>query len=214
MNQNGSKKYKLLYFNERGKADLIKLILALSNEDYEDVQIKSHEWNFYKSWIPFEQLPALVINNEFTITHLNTICRYLAKSHNLNGSNDYENVMCDMIFEQLNECTEQALKLITETDAIKRIQTYNKFISNVLPQTLNGYEKMLQCNKNNNFIIANQLTYADLALVCAWEWLEDGCKQLIELYPLVKNHNLFIKNLPKVSAWFKNQKPLNIQKTV
>ena len=122
--------------------------------------------------------------------------------------------MCDMIVEQLKECTNVAAQLIIETDAIKRIQIYNKFISDLLPKTLNSYEKILQYNKTNKFIIGTGLTYADLALVSAWEWLEEGCKQLIDLYPFVKAHNIFIKNLPKVSDWFKNQKPLNIQKIV
>lgn len=48
MNQNGSTsntvKYKLIYFDERGKADLIKLILKVTDQEYENIQIKSHEW--------------------------------------------------------------------------------------------------------------------------------------------------------------------------
>jgi glutathione S-transferase len=207
-------KYKLVYIDERGKADLIKLILKIVNEDFEDVQIKLHEWSFYKSWIPFENLPSLVVNNEFTITHLNTICRYLAKVHELNGSNDYETVMCDMIVEQLKECNDITAQLITETDVFKRIQIYNKLISDVLPKTLDGYQKILEYNKINKYIIGNKLTYADLALVVSWDWLENSCKQLIDLYPLVKSHNNFIRNLPQVNEWFIKQKPLNIQKTV
>ena len=122
--------------------------------------------------------------------------------------------MCDMIVEQLKECADIAVQLITETDVLKRIQVYNRFISEILPKTLDGYQKILEYNKINKYMVGSQLTYADLALVITWEWLEEGCKQLIDLYPLVKSHNIFIKSLPKVAEWFTNQKPLNVQKNV
>ena len=45
-------RFKLIYFEERGSVDLIKLLFKLANEPYEDVQIKVSEWNAYKVFMP------------------------------------------------------------------------------------------------------------------------------------------------------------------
>jgi glutathione S-transferase len=67
---------------------------------------------------------------------------------------------------------------------------------------------------SGKFIVGNSLTWADLALVNGWEWLDDISKQLVLSYSIIRNHNEFIKSLPKVSQWFKSQKPLTVFKRV
>jgi len=57
-NSNSSYKFKLIYFEDRGKADLIKLLFYLGKQEYEDVQIKQTDWNNFKTFMPFEQLPV------------------------------------------------------------------------------------------------------------------------------------------------------------
>lgn len=80
-----SYKYNLLYFEDRGSADLIKLLFYFANQPFEGIQIKQNEWNHYRSFMPFEQLPVLVLNDQIRIAQTNTICRFLAKQFNLNG---------------------------------------------------------------------------------------------------------------------------------
>ena len=211
---NGTKKsykYKLIYFEDRGKADLVKLLLYLSKQEYEDIQIKQVDWNHYKAFMPFEQLPVLIINDECKLAQTNTICRFLAAQFNLNGDNELENVMCDMIVEQLRECGDLAFLIIQEIDSVRRHVLMNKFVNDLLPKTLAGYEKILSKN-SNKYIVGNHLTWADLALVNGWEWLDDACKKIINLYPLVKSHNEFIRSIPEVGEWLKLQKPLRVLK--
>ncbi len=66
---------------------------------------------------------------------------------------------------------------------------------------------------SNKFIVGSSLSWADLALVLAWEWLDDTSKQLLNHFPLVKSHNEFIRSVPKVSEWLMKQKPLRVFKT-
>ena len=42
-------KFKLIYFEDRGKADLIKLLFFLGKQVFEDVQIKQTEWNNFSN---------------------------------------------------------------------------------------------------------------------------------------------------------------------
>lgn len=116
-----------------------------------------------------------------------------------------------MVNEQLKECADYTIKNLQQVDQVKKQQQTQHFIMSVLPKTLNGYEKMLSLN-STDFIVGNGLTWADLALVNAWEWLDEHSKQIVGRYPLIKNHNDFIRSIPKVTAWFRNQKPLRIFK--
>nr|QUF59402.1 glutathione S-transferase GSTS5 [Brachionus angularis] len=213
MNQNENLKFKLIYFEERGKSDLIKLLLSYLNQTYEDIKIKPNDWNYYKCYMPFESLPVLVINDNLKLCQAITISRFLAKHFNLNGSNEIEAIECDMIVEQLRECADHSAQINQENDLNKRNLLASKFLNDVLPKTLAGLEKILSLN-SSKYVVGDKLTWADLALVNAWEWLDSSSKQMLNFYPFVKAHNEFIRNIPKISEWFKSQKPLRVFKNV
>ena len=40
--------YKLYYFNGRGRAENIRLLLALAGQDYEDYRVSMEEWKQLK----------------------------------------------------------------------------------------------------------------------------------------------------------------------
>jgi hypothetical protein len=104
MSESKNKKYKfkLIYLEDRGNIDLIKLIFAFAGKEYENIQIKQTEINLYKKFMLFESLPVLIIanddnNDEIRLAQSNTICRFLAYNFNLNGLNEIDAFVCDMI---------------------------------------------------------------------------------------------------------------------
>lgn len=206
-------KLKLIYFEDRGKIDLIKLLLDTTGQSYEDVRINPTEFNQYRGLMPFEQLPVLMIDDELKLSQEITICRFIANNAYLTGANDIESIMCDMVVEQLRECTEFKAKLYHELDPARRTQLTSKFLTDILPKTLGGIERLISLNKSK-YIVGTRLTWADLALVNVWEWFEEFTRQLFVNYPLIKNHNDFIRSLSKVNEWFKKQKPLRVFKNV
>ena len=100
---------------------------------------------------------------------------------------------------------------LQELDNQRRLNLINRFVNETLTKTLSGYEKMLNMN-SGKYIVGNKLTWADLAIINSWEWLDDNSKQLINRYPLVKRHYEFVQSLPEVSEWFRKQKPLRVTK--
>nr|QVK45613.1 glutathione S transferase [Brachionus paranguensis] len=204
-------RFRLMYSEDRGKADLIKLLFAYSNQVYEDFKIKPAEWNYYKSYTPFEQLPVLIVDEKIQIAQATTIARFLAKKFNLQGSDDIESTMCDMIVEQIRECGDFAAQIIQEIDSNKKRLLSQRYLNEILPKTLSGFEKMLNLNGTNR-IVGNQLTWADLALANSLAWLDEFSLQLLQNYPLVKKHNESIMSIPSVNGWFKSQKPLSVFK--
>lgn len=101
------------------------------------------------------------------------------------------------------------MRYIQEIDPTKKQLLRTKFVNDILPKALNEFEKMLSLN-SGKFLIGRTLTYADLGLVNAWEWLDEGIgKQILNEYPLIKNHNTFIRTIPCVNEYFQSLKPLN-----
>jgi glutathione S-transferase len=206
-------RFKLIYSEDRGKADLIKLIFSIKNQIYEDIKIKQADQNFYNNYMPFEELPVLIIDDEFKIAEVNSICRFLAKYFDLDGDNEIEKVMCDMVVERLKECADQ-YTLIHLNDSLQNNALLHRFLNETLTKTLNGYEKMMNINFKSKFIVGNKITWADLAIVNSWEWLDENCKQLINRYLLVKRHYDFIRNTKEINEWFNKQKPLRVFKKI
>lgn len=100
-------KFKLIYLEDRGTTDLIKLIFKFASKTYDDVQIKHSEVNLYKKFMLFESLPVLILNeslsgDEIRLSQTNTICRFLGSYFNLNGQNEIEAYFCDMISKYKN----------------------------------------------------------------------------------------------------------------
>ena len=213
---NANAKYKLIYSEDRGKADIIKLLFAYVKQPYEDVQIKSSDWLAYKAFMPFEQLPVLIVNDgELKLAQVSTICRFLAKRFQLDGANETENIVCDMVSEQLKECADQMSSALQNADsAQKKSAQMSRLLNETLPRTLAGYEKMLNMN-NSRFVVGQQLTWADLAIVNAWDWMGDEVRMThFVKYPLVKKHYEFIRSIAEVEHWFKHQKPLMVIRKV
>lgn len=84
-------------------------------------------------------------------------------------------------------------------------------------RTLNGIEKLISLNEAGKYVVGDKLTWADLAMVNACEWLLNGHSNrnlLASRFPLIKAHNEFVRTLPAVQEWFSKQKPLGRVKNV
>lgn len=193
----------------KGKIDLIKLILSYIDQPFEDIHVHANETSTYQSLSPFSQLPLLLIDEEHRLCHDLPICRYLAEVGGLRGSNATEAATCDMIVEQLRACIDKAT-------TAKSAGSDWMFI---VERTLIGLEKLISLNHASTakFVVGGAITWADLAMVNAWEWLiNDYATRMIlaSRFPLIKEHNDFVRGLPAVDEWFRKQKPLGKVKNV
>jgi glutathione S-transferase len=88
--------YKITYFNVRGYAEMSRLILEYAKQPYEDVRVEHAEWPKIKPNFPFGQLPVLEVDGK-QLAQSCTIARYLARTFNLAGKDDFESAQVDMI---------------------------------------------------------------------------------------------------------------------
>ena len=72
-------KYKLFYFDARGRAELSRMLFALAHVDYEDIRVDADEWANLKQEMPFGQLPVLEVEGGERIAQSMAISRFLAR---------------------------------------------------------------------------------------------------------------------------------------
>lgn len=88
----------LTYFDIRGRAEVIRLILEEVAAPYRERRVQEQEWAAVKPTMPFGQMP-LYQDGELLIPQSHAIYRYLARKYGLYGQDERERVRCDIIEE-------------------------------------------------------------------------------------------------------------------
>ncbi|KAK9506864.1 hypothetical protein O3M35_008723 [Rhynocoris fuscipes] len=94
-------KYKLLYFNARGKAEHIRFIFAYAEVEYIDHRIPKEKWPEMKKSMPFGVVPVLEIEGIGQVGQSNAIARYLAHKYGLAGKDALQALQCDALVDTL-----------------------------------------------------------------------------------------------------------------
>nr|XP_019596657.1 PREDICTED: hematopoietic prostaglandin D synthase isoform X1 [Rhinolophus sinicus]XP_019596658.1 PREDICTED: hematopoietic prostaglandin D synthase isoform X1 [Rhinolophus sinicus]XP_019596659.1 PREDICTED: hematopoietic prostaglandin D synthase isoform X1 [Rhinolophus sinicus] len=94
--------YKLIYFNMRGRAEIIRYIFAYLDIKYEDHRLEQANWPEIKSTFPFGKIPILEIDG-LKLHQSLAIARYLTKNTDLAGKTELEQCQVDAIVDTLDD---------------------------------------------------------------------------------------------------------------
>ena len=163
----------LIYFDfPFWRAEVSRISLFLSNTEFEDKRITSEEFQRVKengvlddgTLIPFHQLPCLKVNDT-TIAQTGAISRFSGKLANLYPKND------DLIGAQID----QFIDILTDiTTLISSTQVENRdtdFLKSINRKLFILNKAM---NKNNDFVVKDYFSIADIAIWSFMCWLTGG----------------------------------------
>nr|CAB3263821.1 glutathione S-transferase 1-like [Phallusia mammillata] len=105
--------YKLCYFNSRGLAEMIRLIFAEANVEYEDHRLS--DWVELKPKMPFNTVPVLYVDG-LALGNSRAIMRYLSKEFGINKGTPFELAKIDSWFEYIMETATKLHPLYSEPD--------------------------------------------------------------------------------------------------
>ncbi|ESO97105.1 hypothetical protein LOTGIDRAFT_239205 [Lottia gigantea] len=121
----------------------------------------------------------------------------------LDGKNNIEKLQTDVIVEECIQIREDQFNAHFEKDETIKAEKQKKLTETTLPKILGFIEKALSENaRGNGFVVGNQLTWADLALIDTMERLPD----LLAKYPKISAHKKLVEGLPKLAAYI-NKRP-------
>jgi glutathione S-transferase len=158
----------LTYFDIRGRAECIRLMLEEIGIAYEDRQIGNAEWQDLKPRTPFGQLPLLRIGG-LELVQTMAIVRHLARMHHLSGGTEAERTRCDIAVEAIRDA-DHHLGVLVWTPGFE--ENRRSIIENELPVRLAPLERFLASNPSRaSFWAGASFTFAD---VIAFDYLENA----------------------------------------
>ena len=117
---------QITYFDIRGRAEPIRLLLEEIAVDYDDVQVASAEWPALKPRLPFGQLP-LYREGEVELVQSHAIYRHLARVHDLYGEDEAQRVRCDMAVEALRDAKDHLGQAFWRPDFERQRKAFVEF---------------------------------------------------------------------------------------
>jgi len=189
---------KLIYGNMRALCEAPQMMLHYADIPYEYKMVWDHygnSWAEVKKDIIFNRLPILIINEDKYIWQSNTIIRYLSNLTKTKPSDEFQLAYCDAIFESTHEMFSPLNPTINMTFGEKYNSNKKKLLEDILPNSLNNFEKLLQ-NSSGNFFIGNDPYYCDFNAYHHFSMC------------LILDKNIF-SNLPNINKFINNFEELN-----
>ncbi|GAB1598762.1 S-crystallin 3-like [Argonauta hians] len=207
--------YTLHYFNQRGRVEICRMLLAAGSIKYNDHRIESTDWNNLRNRMPCSMLPVLEIDSRIQIPQSMTIARYLARELGFNGKSNIDMARVDFISQCFYDIIDDYLRMYQDKEGKIKFERkqdvscssecrmkFRETCQRLLPYL----EKTLeQHNNGNQYFMGDQLTMADMMCYCALEnpLIEDP--SFLSRYPKLQSLRNRIQNHPKLSSYIKSQ---------
>jgi glutathione S-transferase len=178
------KKPTLIYFKARGRAEVIRLILAEAGVDYDEHPIgkdlplfdgKPTDFQALKDsgLLPFQAAPVWEDADGFRLAQSNAIVKYVAATHGMGGKNPREQALIDQMIGACDDVRIEIRRLVTEPD--KRPQIVAELNATFLPKWMGFLDRTLATNRDGTgFVVGDSITAADLSLFYVLEMLRDN----------------------------------------
>ncbi len=196
----------LTYFDARGRAEPIRLVLAYAGVPFEDRGLSHEQWAKAKAETPLGQLPYLVVGDadgERVIPQTMAIVRHLARANGLDGKDELERVAADVAAETaLDARTAHSQLRFSPAWADEAAKA--KFAAETVPAHLARLDKLIG---DRTWFASSAPTYADLVafdtldrLVGAWPAILAGSPRLAAFVDRVRA-------LPELASYLASRRP-------
>jgi len=191
-------KMKLVYFNIRGRGEILRQVMVVGGMEFEDERIEFKDWPALKPKTPSGQLPYMEIEGK-PFTQSMALARFLAKRCKLMGKNEMDELSVNVVASQLGDMRNSLVRIrfdsIDTEDQKKQLK--EKYETETLIKFLDGHEKTLNENKNG-FLVGDGVTLADLLLQDLLDTQLKHTPDVLTKYPKVTAHRKKITTLPKL----------------
>ncbi|XP_039273264.2 hematopoietic prostaglandin D synthase-like [Styela clava] len=198
-----SYKYKLYYFNARGRAEPARWMFAQAGVEYEDVRLAGEKWIAKKPDMPFGQMPALEVTDSSGKSHLipqsRAIERFLAKQFGLAGKNEFDIARADFLNEYFNDIFQKIVFNKKDPDYEKKCKEFDEF----LPQAL---EKLEPFVRDGGYFLGKELSWADIVFSVLTDILiQVKDSNVLDKTPKLKKLRQSVCDQPKIAEWITNR---------
>jgi len=195
---------KLTYFNIRGLAENIRLILAQAGVEYEDNRIEFADWPALKETTPFGKLPVLEYDGKMLCESI-AICRFLAKENGLTGPDNWTAAEADMVVDSIMDMTYRELMPVIKAKEEEKEALKAKCIEEVVPKVFGALIKQLEKNGGSHFA-GSELTWADIIAANMFDSMSQWLgMDLADKYPVLNDFKNKVYDLPNIKKWIETR---------
>ncbi|XP_056001226.1 S-crystallin SL11-like [Ostrea edulis] len=154
--------YKVLYFDAKGRAEVIRLALTVAGQDFEDVRYVREEWEKVKPTIPQKQLPCLQVDGRY-IPQSGAIMRYVGRAFGLYGASNDESTSIDVVFGATDDFMRNLITMYYEKDEAKKAELKKDVEQNKTGPYMDILEEILKENNGGDgFFVGDKISMADI----------------------------------------------------
>ncbi len=208
----------LIYFRARGRAEVIRLVLAEAGVDYEEhpvgkgtppVNGRPTDFAALKASgdLPFEAVPVWEEPGGFRLAQSLAIVNHLGRTHGLRGRTPVEAAQCDQWLGAVEDVRAE-LRKVASASQDRRAAIRAELRSSTLPRWFGYLDRLLRTNRDGTgFTVGEGLTVADLALYYLLESVRDnGMGDAVERYPALVAFAQRIASRPRIAAYLASPK--------
>ncbi len=203
----------LIYFAARGRAELIRLVLAEAGVDYQEhpvgkgtppVNGRPTDFAALKASgeLPFEAVPVWEEPGGFRLAQSLAIVNHLGRTHGLGGRTPIEAARVDEWLGAFEDVRAELRKL-TPMPPDQRPAFRAELRTTILPRWLGWLDRLLRANRGGaGFTVGEGITVADVALYYLLETIRDnGMGEAIDRYPALAAFEKRIAGRPRIAAY-------------
>ena len=203
----------LIYFPSRGRAEVIRLVLAEAGVEYEEHHVgkgtppangRPTDLAALKESrvLPYGAVPVWEEPGGLRLAQSAAIANHLARRHGLRGANPLEAARCDELLGAVDDVRGEVRKLAS-CAADQRTAVRAELLGATLPRWLGDLERLLKPRLDaTGFAVGGALTVADLALWYLLELIQDnGLGAALDHCPALKAFVTRLAARPKLAAY-------------
>jgi glutathione S-transferase len=193
----------LTYFDLRGRAEPIRLMLHARGGDFEDRRIMDpEEWSRLKPTLPFGSLP-LYETGELAIAQSHAIFRHLARSFGWLGSNPTQDALLDVTQEALAEAQEDLWRFAW-------LDRYHEKMDRYATQTLIPRLDRLQAwlrrdGRSDDFWVGQLPTHVDFIAFCYLDELDAFFPAVLDRFEHLAAFRRHIEAMPGIAEYIASE---------
>ena len=206
----------LFYFASRGRAELIRIVLAEAGVEYTEhpvghgtppVNGRPTDFQALKATplLPFGALPVWEEPDGFVLAQSVAIASHLARTHGLQGKSARDAARCDQMLGAFDDVRAELRKLASVAPEGRTAQR-EQLSSEFLPRWFGYFDRLLRANRGGaDVLVGDSLTVADLALWYLVELCQDnGLGAAVARYPSLVAFAARIGQRPRIAEYVRS----------
>lgn len=198
--------YEVIYFPSHGRAEPIRLLLALAGQPFTERHVVRSEWAAMKPTMPLHQVPVLVERDEKgerMIPQSQAILRHIARTFGLYGKTESEMVQVDVVAETALEAG-GALGSLIYGPGRGNAEVQTKHVKDIWPAMGGRLAKLLgEAPAKEGFFVTAAPTLADVMVFQALTTHLALWPDCLDAFPTLQAFFARMSSLPQLSAHLK-----------